>query len=151
MEKEIKENLKDLNTWLRLLFALFFALIVFYLVKLLVTIMLIVQFCSVLFTAKPIERLQVFSGQLSRYSFQILEYVGYNQEDKPFPFGDWPTETPTNSRPAAKKSTKKKSRRSVAATASTESAEPSSETSTESPTDTAADKGEQEPTPGDNK
>ena len=145
MEKQIKENLKDPNTWLRLLFALFFALIVFYLVKLLVTLILIVQFCAVLFTAKPIERLQLFSHQLSWYSYQILEYVGYNQEDKPFPFSDWPTEARADSQPAVKKPTKKKSRRSVAKTVSTKSARAPSEDSGKSPTETEVKEGERDP------
>lgn len=114
MEQSTKEKLKDTNAWLRLLFALLFAIVVFYLVKLLVTLILIVQFCSVLFTARPIDRLRVFSGQLSLYSFQLLEYVGYNQEDKPFPFNDWPAGTQQDTPSASKKSTKKKSRRSVA-------------------------------------
>ena len=150
MQQETKEKLKNVNAWLRLLYSLFFAIIVFYLVKLLVTLILIVQFCAVLFTTKPVERLRVFSGQLSRYSYQILEYVGYNQQDKPFPFSDWPASQPSVPAAPAKTSAKRKSRRNTAKKVSTAATSTVAEKATESPAYSSANNDQEKTGPDTN-
>lgn len=91
MNEESKSKVADANEWLRLLFMLLYATVVFYVIKFIVAVILVVQFLSTLITGASLERLRVFSAQLSAYGYQILQYVSYNSDDKPFPFSDWPS------------------------------------------------------------
>ncbi len=43
-----------------------------------------------LFASAPQERLREFAHSLSQYIYQILQFLTYNSERKPFPFADWP-------------------------------------------------------------
>jgi hypothetical protein len=36
-------------------------------------------------------RLVEFAPGLSRYIYEILRYVTYESDERPFPFSDWPT------------------------------------------------------------
>ncbi len=42
----------------------------------------------------PNERLRALGGALARYLYQILLYLSFNSEQRPFPFVPWPTQTP---------------------------------------------------------
>lgn len=77
------------ETWIRLLFILLFALL-YGLVEIILAVVIIVQFGFVLITAKRNLKLLEFGASLSQYSYQILCFVTYNTEDKPFPFAPWP-------------------------------------------------------------
>ena len=48
------------------------------------------QWLITVFMGAPNARLLTFSQSLARYSFQILGFLMYNSEDKPFPMSDWP-------------------------------------------------------------
>ncbi|MDH3688115.1 MAG: DUF4389 domain-containing protein [Gammaproteobacteria bacterium] len=91
MSEESKNRIIDPNEWLRLLFMLLYAAVVFYVIKFIVTVILIIQFLSRLITGAPLERLRKFSAQVSAYGYEIFQYVSYNSDDKPFPFSDWPS------------------------------------------------------------
>jgi hypothetical protein len=41
-------------------------------------------------TGKLNENLSHFSESLTRYAFQILLYVTFQSEERPFPFSPWP-------------------------------------------------------------
>jgi hypothetical protein len=92
MEKaEIKQNLKNTNTWLRLfimiLFIIFFgaAISIF-------GLLLLFQIVFSLLTGKSNERVRIFSKRLTSYLYQILVYLSYTSDERPFPFSDWPEE-----------------------------------------------------------
>lgn len=89
MKLEIPKNLVNKNTWQRILYTLLFS-IAFSLVKTIVTAIVIIQLIILLFTGNTQETLKDFSQQLSRYLYQIAQYVSFNREQQPFPFGDWP-------------------------------------------------------------
>jgi len=57
-------------------------------------VLVVIQFLFALVTGASEERLRTFVLQLSQYLFQILTFVTYNDEQKPFPFNDWPDDTP---------------------------------------------------------
>jgi hypothetical protein len=90
MDKDIKKNLKNSSSWIRLLFMILFSIIYGTAVFVLWTIVLIQVFFS-LITGSANGRLLPFSGQLSAYIYEILLYLAYNREEKPFPFSDWPS------------------------------------------------------------
>lgn len=101
MSEDSGSRATDVNEWLRLLFMLLYAAVIFYVIKLIVTVILIIQFVSRLITGSSLERLRTFSAQVSAYGYQILQYVSYNSDDKPFPLSDWPTGRPLEEAPEA--------------------------------------------------
>jgi hypothetical protein len=89
MKLEIPKNLVNKKTWQRILYTLLFS-IAFSLAKTILTAIVIIQLIIVLFTGNTQDTLKGFSQQLSRYLYQITQYVSFNSEKQPFPFGDWP-------------------------------------------------------------
>lgn len=89
MDHELKENLKQKKTWLRGLYMLLFA--IFYSVaEIVILVVVLFQFLLALFTARTNARLVLFGKSLSTYVYQVMLYLTFNSEDKPFPFGEWP-------------------------------------------------------------
>ena len=89
MNEEIKKNLKNTNAWLRLIFMVLFI----FLYSIAIMVLWVVVFLQIvfnLFTASPNSKILPFSSQLSKYIYEILLYLSFNSEEKPFPFGDWP-------------------------------------------------------------
>jgi len=93
MKEEIKTNLKNTNTWLRLLFMALFG--AFYFLAIFVFgALLAFQILVALLTGKPNERIRQFHAQLVKYIYQVLRYVSFGTEERPFPFSEWPDEAP---------------------------------------------------------
>jgi hypothetical protein len=91
MKEETKENLKNTNTWLRFVFMILF-IIFFNFAEMLLMLIVAFQFIVSLIAGSPNERVKPFSRQLSRYIYEVLLFLSYNTEEKPFPFSDWPGE-----------------------------------------------------------
>lgn len=91
LREQIRENLLSLDTWLRGFFMLLYTIIC-YIAVIVAGIVILFQFGVVLLTGKPNDRLLPVGQSLSIYIYQILLYLTYNSEDKPFPLGSWPTE-----------------------------------------------------------
>lgn len=85
----LKSNLTSGEHWLRLLYMLLFA-VVLYVAAIVVGLVIVVQFLFALISGKANDNLKQFGGSLSRYIFQVLRFMTYNREEKPFPFSDWP-------------------------------------------------------------
>ena len=93
MSSEVKENLKSQSTWMRGLYMLIFA--VFYTIAEIVLFAVIIfQFLLKLFTAETNERLLKLSQGISTYIYQILQFLSFNSEYQPYPFGAWPKGEP---------------------------------------------------------
>ena len=75
--------------WVRLLFMFLFA-IALCLLSYLIGALVLLQFILVLVTGKDNEKLRHFGNSCSVYIAQILQFLTYNSENKPFPFDDWP-------------------------------------------------------------
>ena len=91
MSGNIKKNFARRSIWLRLVFMI--VLSVAYSVAELVTLAVVVfQFVASLFTGKPNDHLARFGRNLARYFQQIIAYMTFATEEKPFPFAPWPDE-----------------------------------------------------------
>ncbi|MFT6925807.1 MAG: hypothetical protein ACJAZP_001399 [Psychromonas sp.] len=91
MNDEKQQHYKNSNVWLRGLFMLIF--IFFMGVAKFVTLVVVgFQFLVILFTAEKNNNLLKFGKSLSVYDYQVMLYLTYNSEFKPFPMGDWPKE-----------------------------------------------------------
>ena len=96
MASDLKDNMKDTNTWIRGFFILLFAAILG-LAKVVVGFVVLFQFGHTLITRQTNERLLGFGASLAVYIQYVVQYLTYNTDEKPFPFGEWPdTESEVN-------------------------------------------------------
>ncbi|MFT5113714.1 MAG: hypothetical protein ACI8P9_003045 [Parasphingorhabdus sp.] len=76
--------------WLRLLWMLLFFYLIFYALKLVIAVTALTQFILVIVNSEPNETLKSFSGRINRYSYEILQFLTFNKDRKPFPFSEFP-------------------------------------------------------------
>lgn len=88
---DFEEHIKSRTTWLRLLFMLI--LVFLYAVsRVVVGAVVLLQFLWVLFTGETNERLKGLGQALATYTYQVIRYLTYNTDSRPFPFDDdWPS------------------------------------------------------------
>lgn len=87
--EEVKDHIKDGSAWLRLLYMVLFA-IIYSVAEVVLFAVVVFQFLSVLFTGNRNEKLLALGGQLSTFIYQVLRYLTYNSDLKPYPFDEWP-------------------------------------------------------------
>lgn len=89
-QSEIATHVKKGSTWLRLLFMIVMA-IVYSVAEVVVGAVVVLQFFWVLFTGQRNPRLLGFGQSLATYLYEIVKYLTFNTERRPFPFdADWP-------------------------------------------------------------
>lgn len=112
----IEEHLTERSTWLRLLFMLLFGFI-FWLASMALSIVVVIQFFHVLFTGERNEILLRASRQLGMYFGELIGFLTYDSETRPFPFSEWPSEPEADAglrtKPPTKKTAKKKATKKV--------------------------------------
>ncbi len=110
---DIKENAKNVDVWTRGLFILVFGLI-FYFLFFLILLVVVFQFVMKLLTTELNSQLLDFSDSLTQYISQILLYITFKTEERPFPYNPWPkagtasTGSTTKKKVTKKKASKKK-------------------------------------------
>ncbi len=82
----VEDNLKSKDTWLRLIFMVIYAVLVS-VVSAVVSVVVVLGFLAVLFTGERNRQLMVAGETLAHYLREIVSYLTYNTDDKPFPFG----------------------------------------------------------------
>ncbi len=96
MSDELKAHLKERKTWLRGLYMLLF--VVFYSVaEIVISAVVLFQFLMALFTGRTNERLVKLGQSLASYVYQILQFLTFNSDYQPYPFGAWPKGPPKES------------------------------------------------------
>lgn len=91
---DLEENVKQKSTWVRLFFMLALAFL-YGLSRFVIGAVIVIQFFYVLLTGEAKDELKAFGHSLAIYSYEIIEYLTFNTNDKPFPFeGSWPTSLP---------------------------------------------------------
>lgn len=89
MSDEIVENLKKPSAWLRVLFMAGFA-VALYVVGVVLLVLMLAQIVFSLVTGSDNANLRKLGASLSEYVAQILAFLTYNSEEKPFPFTPFP-------------------------------------------------------------
>lgn len=84
----LEDNLKERSTWLRLLFMLVL-LFLWGVSRVVTAAVVVIQFLWVLITGQPNAQLLQFGQGLATYSYEIVLYLTFNTEERPFPFTDW--------------------------------------------------------------
>ena len=94
MDEELKQNLRNRATWLRAFYMVLFT--VFYgVVEIVIGVVVLFQLLSVLFTGDTNWRLLTLGQNLSTYVYQIMLFLTFNSDERPYPFGDWPNGAPS--------------------------------------------------------
>lgn len=90
MADSVKQNLTRRETWFRALFVILFALI-YSVAEVVLAATVILQFGFVLVSGGRNQKLLEFGDSLCEFIYQILRYVTFNTDERPFPFSDWPS------------------------------------------------------------
>ena len=90
MNTETKTNLQSKSTWVRLLYMLLFVL-AYSAAEFVLGVTVVIQAIIKLVTGSLNERLKTFGKQIPLYMYDVLIFLTFNTEDKPFPFEEWPT------------------------------------------------------------
>ncbi|HCS13613.1 MAG: DUF4389 domain-containing protein [Zetaproteobacteria bacterium CG06_land_8_20_14_3_00_59_53] len=89
----LKENLQDGASWMRLLFMLLFA-VIYSVAEVVLAMVVVFQFLCVLATGRKNAQVLALGAQLSTFIYQVLRYLTYNSDERPYPLSDWPVEVP---------------------------------------------------------
>jgi len=91
---ELEKNIKSRSTWLRLFFMVILA-ILYALSRLVIAAVVVIQFFYVLLQGEKNDSLLALGHSLAIYSYEIVDYLTFNRDVKPFPFdAKWPTSLP---------------------------------------------------------
>ncbi len=90
MAENTRANLTKSSTWTRLIFIVLFS-ITFNVAEVVIAVITVVQFFTVLLSGgEPNKRLQDFGRTLGAYLRELVAFLAYESDDKPFPVGPWP-------------------------------------------------------------
>jgi len=90
-QSDMEKNVTSRSTWLRLVFMIVFGFL-YFLSRIVIAPVVVIQFLYVLLTGETNDQLKRFGHSLAIYSYQIVDYMTFNTEKKPFPFdAAWPT------------------------------------------------------------
>jgi hypothetical protein len=83
------DNSSNSNIWTRLLYMLLFAFL-YSVAELVLFAVVVIQFLFLLITGRRNHRVHEFAGCLARYLYQVIRYLAFISDSRPFPFSDWP-------------------------------------------------------------
>ena len=88
-EKQLSQPTAGLGE--RLIYMLLF-IICYNIAEIVVAAVVIFQFLHLLIIRDRNENLLRFGAELSRYIYQVLRFLNFNSNEKPFPVGNWPVD-----------------------------------------------------------
>jgi len=89
-QDEIKTNLLDVDQWIRILFMALFAVAAWLILSGLIVLVL-VQTLIMLVSGEPNRNLQKAAYMFGCYLQEIIQFMAYNTNKKPYPFADFPS------------------------------------------------------------
>ena len=89
--RPMEENLKARATWKRLLFMLISGVLIS-LASIVGSFIVVLGFLWVLFTGEVNRELRQVGQSIATYIYEIIRFLTFNTDDKPFPLGSpWPS------------------------------------------------------------
>jgi hypothetical protein len=89
-DAQLTDNLKSRSIWMRLLFMVI-VIFLYSISRIVVAAVVAMQFVWKLFTGETNDNLLELGRSLATYTEQILLYLTFNTEDRPYPFDlEWP-------------------------------------------------------------
>lgn len=87
---DIEANIKSRSTWMRLVFMIVLGAI-YAVSRVVVFFVVVLQFLWALVTSEANEKLTRFGHSLALYTAELIDFLCYYTEERPFPFDrDWP-------------------------------------------------------------
>lgn len=87
--EEIETNKREKPGMGRALYTLLYLLVGRF-ISMVLFVIAITQYIYSWLTGEPNEKILVFTAGLGEYTKQLVAYVGFNTDEKPWPVGDWP-------------------------------------------------------------
>ena len=85
-----KIPLTNCNTWIRLAYMVLFCILLVA-ARLVIAVVVAVQFLLVLLIGSDNENLRNLGQGLGKWVYETVMFLTFNREEKPFPFNEWPT------------------------------------------------------------
>lgn len=89
MSDDFSENIKKQSYWIRILFMVGF-MVAIYVTGVILLVLIIAQALFALFTGEDNRNLRRLGASLTQYVQEILNFLTYNSEAKPFPMSPFP-------------------------------------------------------------
>lgn len=89
-KKDIEQNIKEKSNWTRLVFMILFS-IAYGVAEVVFFTIVVFQFLSKVVTGSLNENVSTFSTSLTSYIKQILDFLSYATETRPYPLSEWPS------------------------------------------------------------
>ena len=93
MTENVKDNIKKPSTWKRGLYMLLFSFLS-RIAEVVLFAVVVLQFLLKLLTDDTNERLGKLGQGISTYLYQVFQYLSFNSDYQPYPFGAWPKGEP---------------------------------------------------------
>ena len=87
---DLVDNLREPSAWLRIAFMLAFALVLYLVIAPIVLVLMLAQAIFTIVTGDHNDNLRKFGAAFGLYIFQILQFLTFNSNEKPFPFSEFP-------------------------------------------------------------
>ena len=85
---DIKSNLLDSKHWIRLAFMLIYLFLLSVLFFPILLVLVVLQFICALITGRDNDNLRKASEVFCEFLNQVIRYLTYSSDDKPWPFND---------------------------------------------------------------
>ena len=86
---DIKSNLKNVNQWTRILYMILFA-VIFNVASFVIGAVVLGQALFAILTGGQNDNVQKLASGLAQFIYEIVNFLTYTTEEKPFPFNSWP-------------------------------------------------------------
>ena len=84
------ENLREPSAWARVAFMLGFSIVLYMVIIPLTLLLTLAQALFSVFTGEDNENLRNFGASLLAYISQVVRFLTFNSDERPFPFSDFP-------------------------------------------------------------
>jgi hypothetical protein len=88
-QAEIKSHLKNVNQWTRIVYMILFT-VIFNVASFVIGVVVLVQALFAILTGGQNANVQKLGSGLAQFISEIVSYLTYTTEEKPFPFKSWP-------------------------------------------------------------
>lgn len=89
MSLNVEQHIKKPSTWKRGLYILFYS-ICYQLAAAILFFIILFQFVLKLLSGDTHAELRQLSRRLATYLYQLIQFMSFNSNDKPYPYGEWP-------------------------------------------------------------
>ncbi|PCJ28688.1 MAG: hypothetical protein COA96_00460 [SAR86 cluster bacterium] len=102
---DLVDNIREPSVWIRITFMIAFAVVLNLIILPVIIVLVIAQALFSVLSGKNNDNLRFFGAALEKYVSQIIKFLTYNAETKPFPFSDFPDIPNEGFKDSAKSST----------------------------------------------